>query len=139
LVDSFRIYLILFRFALSSLVAFCIDTSVFFIVYSLSGQLLLSLVCARGAAIPVNYYLNRNRVFHDRKPLSTTVPRYLLLVVFILLASYTTNTIFSVPLRKVLPESVAVTATKMVCETALFFVSFMVQRRLFAPRPAAAR
>ncbi|MFE4463972.1 glycosyltransferase family 2 protein [Oerskovia sp. NPDC056781] len=62
LTDSARIYAPLLAFALSSLLAFGIDTAALLVLDAVTGSLLLSVVGARGVSGAVNFVVNR-RVF----------------------------------------------------------------------------
>lgn len=81
LLDSFKIYFVLFRYILSSIVTAVFDYLVFLLVLPVTGgNILLSTYLSRGASVCINYALVRNMVFDSRTKLRRTLPLYLLLV-----------------------------------------------------------
>ena len=63
LLDSFKIYFVLFRYILSSIVTAVFDFIVFLIVFPLTGgNVLVSTYLSRGAAVCLNYALVKNMV-----------------------------------------------------------------------------
>ena len=81
LLDSFKIYFVLFRYILSSVVTALFDFLVFLLVFPLTGgNVLVSTYLSRGAAVCLNYALVKNMVFGSRQKILRTFPGYLLLV-----------------------------------------------------------
>lgn len=143
LVDSMRIYRVLFRhilhqlfrFLLSSISSALIDLLLFaLLVHLFSGKvkqsaLLLSGICiaARIISATWNYLVNRYWVFtvppEKRVPLKKSLPRYALLCIFILAASC--------GLTCLLAKLVSVSALpywKAGVDTVLFLLSFLIQK-----------
>lgn len=130
--DSMRIYFVFLRFTGSSLVTTAVDYVVFLAAYAAAGSILLGLIAARSVAVILNYLLVSRVVFRTRN-VRRTLPRYLLLVVGLMLMSY--------GLIHALHEAVGlpVVAAKIVAETALYFFNFAVQRSLVFGRRGPAR
>ncbi len=81
LLDSFKIYFVLFRYILSSIVTAVFDFIVFLIVFPLTGSnVLVSTYLSRGAAVCLNYALVKNMVFDSHQKMLRTFPVYILLV-----------------------------------------------------------
>jgi glycosyltransferase involved in cell wall biosynthesis len=117
--DSIRIYLPLLAFLLSSLSAFAVDTVVLLALHALTGSLLLSVVTARVVSAAVNFLANRHLVFRRGRP--TSAVRYLLLAVGLLIANY-------LSLKALHTLGVPLLMAKVVTDSALFFVSFRLQK-----------
>ena len=79
--NTSRIYFVLFRYAITSLITTMVDYLVFFIAYPMLQQILAATLLARVVALIVNYILLRNSVFHSQKKVSKTFSRYVLLVI----------------------------------------------------------
>ena len=120
--DSMRIYFVLLRFSLSSLLAAALDLGGFAAGYYLTGHLLGSLLTARLASSLLNFFLNMQFVFHSRVELAASLSRYYLLVGFIATLSYL--------LIRGLTEKLGapVMAAKILVDTLLWLVTFAVQR-----------
>src|SRR5258708_23771150 len=120
--DSMRIYFVLLRFSFSSLLTAAVDTCVFAAAYYLTGRLVRSLVAARLASSVVNFFLNKEFVFHSGAALAASLLRYYLLVGFMALISYL--------LIQGLSEKLGapVIITKIVVDTGLWLATFAVQR-----------
>jgi len=122
LLDSMRIYLLLFRFLLTSLFSTLLDYAVFAAIYWTTASIGWSQIAARGSSCLVNYAAVRAAVFHDRRPHRVTLPRYLLLAFASGLASYGLILFFAETLG--LPVLLA----KPLAESFLFFANFAIQR-----------
>ena len=125
--DSVRVYLVLLKFASSSLVSFAVDYSLFLVFLAVFGSLTASVsgvfwagIASRVLSSTVNYTLNRLAVFQSNAKLSTV--RYYILWLALMLASSGSVTglqaLFGggAPLFKIIVDSL------------LFFVSFTIQR-----------
>ena len=122
LLDSIRIYFVLFRFGLASLMTAVIDNCVFLLFYRAHGSIAGSQALARLAAILFNYYVVRNSVFRSTEANSRVFPRYIALVAVSGLASYALLTALNRTLG--MPPFYA----KLTAESLLFLVNFVVQR-----------
>ena len=78
--DSAKIYFVLFRYVLASIVTAAVDYLVFFLVSPFVGSDLGLTFISRGASVMVNYTLVRNMVFSSRERIMATFPKYVALV-----------------------------------------------------------
>jgi glycosyltransferase involved in cell wall biosynthesis len=121
LIDSMKIYFLLLRFSFSSLFASFIDFIVFAVTFSITGNILTSIIFARLVAGNVNFFVNKKIVFHSKEAIATTIVKYyILLVVLGSLAYLSINTLAG--------YGANVLAAKILTETVLFFTSFSIQR-----------
>ena len=120
--DSMRISLVLFRFSLVALATTFIDNAVFLLAYGAFGSVGPAQVLGRLAAAPFNYLSARKAVFLSGEPHRNTLPRYVALLVANGAVSYGLITALAAG-----PFPGALQA-KIVAETVLFFVNFLVQR-----------
>lgn len=129
--DSMRIYFVLARFYLSSIVAAGIDFAGFTAAYAITHQVLTSVIVGRLSSL-VNFALNRKFVFQSEGGLRNALWRYYLLVVAIGALSY--GSIFA--LHRYLHWNVF--AAKLTVDVLLSLISFSVQRTfVFRPRREA--
>lgn len=132
LFDSMKVYFVLLRFSFASMLTALIDNLVFLVVYRMAHSILIGQVCARSCAVLFNYTLVRRVVFLSRGRIESTLPKYLLLVALNGLLSYTVIQFLLAHTR------LSVIAAKILAETLLFAVSFVIQRDfIFAKRNAA--
>lgn len=123
LLDSMKIYFLLLRFSLSSLVASMLDIVLFSISYKLTSNILLSIFLGRYTIGPlVNFFVNRNYVFHHKERLNKSIFKYYLFATIMGICAFL--------LIKVVTEQliVGVIAAKILVETFLFIISFTMQR-----------
>ena len=123
-IDSIRIYFVLFRFILSSLTTALIDFTVFIICFSLGLNILLSIISARLIAGNYNFIINKKIVFRSESNLVLSLVKYWALVVLLGSISYLgiQSLVTYINLNAIL--------SKAIVETLLFIVSFAVQREL---------
>ena len=126
--DSVRVLLPVLLFAGSSLISFAVDTVVFAVLHDLTGWISASIVGGRLLSAGVNFILNGAVVFRSRGRLGRRLAGYLLLAALLLGASIAGTTALA---ALGLPALVA----KILTETALFAISYQVQRRLIFARP----
>lgn len=122
LLDSMRIYFVLVRFASVSMLSALIDNVVFALVYWMTPQLVLSQALARMASVAFNYFGVKKAVFLSHGRHGQVFARYLTLVV----ASAAMSILLIRGMTAVLP--VGVVPAKLLAETLLFFVNFVVER-----------
>lgn len=133
LIDSFRIYFIIFRqffkFASSSLVSAAVDLSLFVLFIELLFQgspdprsIITSAVLARIGSTLVNFAVNRKLVFGNKEQKRKTMTRYYALVITILSAS----ALGSAYLAQVLEGRVV--WAKVIVDSTLFAFSYLTQR-----------
>ena len=133
--DSIRIYGALIKFCLSSVGCFLLDNVVFtvalyacsrFTEWRRATGVLVALVLARAISSTVNYICNRKLVFRSTVSKRKSFAKYWLLVMGVMAAGY----LFTAVLSRVFDaHGLMITLLKIVVETALFFVSYNLQRR----------
>jgi len=122
IMDSMKIYFVLFRFTLASLSSALIDYAVFILIYGLTSNLLAGQASARLISMFYNYSVVKKMVFFSGEQVSRTFPKYLALVIFSGTISYllikVLSTYFPVP----------VIAAKAIVESLVFLANFAIQR-----------
>lgn len=134
LLDSVKIYFVLFRYILSSAATALFDYLVFLLVLPLTGgSILLSTYLSRAAALCVNYTLVRNLVFDSRTALRRTFPLYLLLVCI--------SGFFSAMIVMGLKSALGLDERlgKLLAETVLYLINFLIQRDFIFRSPESLR
>ncbi len=123
LIDSMKIYFLLLRYSLSSLLASLLDFVVFMISYAVTSNVLVSIFVGRFTiGLFVNFVVNKNFVFHHRG--NTVAP----LVKYYLFATIM-GIVASVLIQRVADKFlISVILSKVLVESFLFFVSFVIQR-----------
>jgi putative flippase GtrA len=122
LFDSLRIYFVLFRFTCVSLLTALLDNTVFLLTFYLTGTVLFAHASGRLAAVFFNYPAARKAVFLSGEKHSRLLPRYLSLVLISAMMSYALmQLLFSYGAQSVM-------LTKVISETLLFFLNFIVLR-----------
>jgi putative flippase GtrA len=122
LIDSLKIYFVLFRFMLTSLVTAGIDYSLFGYCFTHTHNLIESQATARFLSMIFNYILVRKLVFFSEQKHLETFPKYVLLV-----------TVFGV-LSYLLIQALAdflhlnVISAKIISELLMFYANFALQR-----------
>jgi glycosyltransferase involved in cell wall biosynthesis/SAM-dependent methyltransferase len=124
LLDSMRIYFVLLRFSMVSLLTAILDNLVFYVAYQWTASVLEAQVVGRAAAVLFNYNAARRAVFLSDERHRRLLPKYLLLVLTSGAVSYSLIGL----LRSALP--VGVIWAKLMAETALFLANFVIQRDL---------
>ncbi len=130
LLDSMRIYFVLFRFTLTSLITALIDNAVFILLYTASSHILTSQIIGRAAAILFNYTAARRAVFLARDGHRHTLPRFLALVGVNTVISYGIITWLHTVI------GVRVIVAKLCVEGVLFLANFAIQRDFVFTRKA---
>ena len=134
--DSMRIYLLLFRFSTVSFLTAVLDNAVFALAHFSGGNIAQSQIAARLVAMVFNYFGARSVVFHSRQGHSAVLPKYVLLVFC--------NGVLSFVLIQFLHFRIGmrVMAAKVLAEGVLFIANFAIQRdfvftkhELDSPRP----
>ncbi|GAB4483106.1 MAG: bifunctional glycosyltransferase family 2/GtrA family protein [Thermodesulfovibrionales bacterium] len=123
IVDSMRIYFLLIRFFFSSIVAAAVDFVVFTVSYQFFFKgILACMIMGRVVASIVNFTVNKRFVFHHREKLLSTVVKYYVLTVMIMILAY------SMIVTMVNYLGMNVLFSKVLAETVLFMASFTIQR-----------
>jgi dolichol-phosphate mannosyltransferase len=133
--DSIQIMGTLFsnflRFLSSSIISAAVDIGIawFFLdflrpfVHSEYLRILAATVIARVISIGVNYLLNRNFVFQEKKAAGKSLSRYLILCVMIII--FSTTGVYGLHISFGVNEKIG----KIICDTLLFILSYQVQQR----------
>jgi glycosyltransferase involved in cell wall biosynthesis len=119
--DSMRIYFVLMRFFLSSLISAGIDFLVFTAVFWLTHSLAASVVAGRVSSL-ANFFLNRKFVFSNQSNLFAALTKYYVLVAVMGVASYSGINFLSEVV------GLHVLVAKLLVETLLWVVGFAIQR-----------
>lgn len=127
--DSMRIYFVLARFLLSSIVAAALDFVLFAATFAVSGNVAAAVAVARVSSL-VNFTLNRRFVFRSHKPLWRALVEYYVLVLAVALMSYGAITMLAHR------WGWNVLAAKLCVDAVLSLVSFTVQRTFIFSRRA---
>ena len=121
LVDSFKIYFVLFRYGLSSIITAVVDFIVFMIALSFGANVLIANIFARTASIGVQFTLLDKYVFHTKTKILN----------FILFAAY----VYIMGIISALTQisavehlGISVVTAKILIEGVLFFVNFAFLR-----------
>lgn len=128
--DSMRIYFVLARFLLSSVLAAGIDFAGFALAFALTRNVLVSVLVGRLSSL-VNFALNRRFVFHNRGSVARALWRYYALALLVGLLSYGLIWTLNTPLHW------DVFAAKLCVDGVLSLLSFSVQRTLIFRRSEA--
>lgn len=122
-IDSVRIYGLILKYILSSIMAGVVDYGVFALVHTrFPNPLIISVVSARILSSLVNFLINRNIVFRQKGTMAHAAGRYYTLVLFVMLASYGLIWTLSVLL------GLNVYLSKVITDIFLSIFSFVIQR-----------
>ncbi len=126
--DAVRIYSNIFKFAGASFISFLADYLLFIIflpiMSGLTYGIFIANVAARILSAMLNYTLNSRAVFKDDQPAVKTLPKYIALAIFILVANSVILGFFT-DILGIVPQ-----AAKIMTEILLFIISFSVQSLL---------
>jgi glycosyltransferase involved in cell wall biosynthesis len=128
MLDSMRIYFLLFRFGILAILTALLDNSVFILVFSVTGRIAASQIFARAAATVLNYAGARQPVFHSRQRHAEVLPKYLALVICSGALSYAAIQFLHFRL------GMSVVPAKLLSESVLFLANFIIQRDLIFTR-----
>ena len=129
--DSFKIYIVLFRYAIVSILASLVDYMVFLPVLlvseytglmSDSSREIIAVAAGRFAGALLQYCMIRKIVFRTAKSILSTLPQYILLVAVSGVASYIIMNYLEEP------TGLSDALTKIIAEAALFLANFMILR-----------
>ena len=126
--DSFRIYLLIFKFLSASVVSFLIDLTVFTLVmavlssFTLEVRIPASTVAARLVSSFINFTMNRKYVFQAANPVASSLKKYYLLAIVQVMVSM--GGVYA--LTRLL--GIHSTVIKAAVDFILFFASFQIQR-----------
>jgi|WetSurSiteA1Bulk_404760.scaffolds.fasta_scaffold03947_3 glycosyltransferase involved in cell wall biosynthesis len=128
LVDSTKIYFVLFRYVIASLLTAIVDYMVFVLIVFATNNILLSTLLARGVALTVNYSLLRLVVFQSKENTAKTFPKYILLV----LASGLISAFLTERMNYI--AGINVILAKAISELILYALVFWVQKTIIFSR-----
>lgn len=120
--DSMRIYFVLLRFGMISMLTAVLDNILFYTFFHPTGNVAASLIGARLIALGFNYAAVRKAVFLSREQHKVALPRYLLLAVANVCLSYSLISFLSNRL------GFPVVTAKIGVESVLFIANFAIQR-----------
>jgi glycosyltransferase involved in cell wall biosynthesis len=122
MLDSMRIYFLLFRFGALSLLTAVLDNLIFVLAFRFSGSIAQSQIASRLCAMAFNYLGARRVVFHSQQRHAVVLPKYVLLVLG--------NGLLSYALIRWLHDGLGwqVVPAKLVAEGLLFAANFVLQR-----------
>ena len=121
--DSARIYFVFLRFLGLSIATAAVDYTVFAIAFMAGHSILAAMATARLIAGTFNFTYNRIAVFKSRGPIASEAAKYGLLVVALMLVSYSL-------VRSLVYLGVNVYVGKVIAEGGLFIASFALQNLL---------
>jgi glycosyltransferase involved in cell wall biosynthesis len=124
LVDSTKIYFVLFRYVIASLLTAIVDYIVFVLIVFATNNILLSTLLARGVALTVNYSLLRLVVFQSKENIAKTFPKYILLV----LASGLVSAFLTERMNHL--AGINIILAKPISELMLYVLVFWVQKTI---------
>ena len=134
IVDSWRIYKLIFKYMLSSAAGCVVDLGIFWLLSVLFGTaaswlIYLYTAIARLLSSLTNFTLNRRVVFGSSGPVGRTLVRYYTLAIPQLLVSAFLVDRLAAGLFQTAPNGEFwTTVVKAVVDTLLFFISFRIQR-----------
>jgi putative flippase GtrA len=130
--DSMRIYFVFIRFLALSLSTAAIDNGVFIAGMYFWPHMLLAQAAGRLVAGTFQFSVGKKGVFHSRAHLGSALWKYWTLVVFSGALSYL---LIQSLLRY---TALSVVPAKLMAETVLFFLSFIIQRDVVFAQPEVA-
>lgn len=138
--DSWRIYKLIlahfFRYGLSSIVSFVVDVGLVALLTALCGDFLSGLALTAAATIParvisslINFFMNKQLVFHSKVSTGNAMLRYYTLAIPVLIAQTLLTDgvyrLFSIGADRMLLRSLI----HVVVMVVLFTVTFVIQQR----------
>ncbi len=122
LLDSMKIYFVLFRFTIASLLTTVIDYTVFLLTLAFTSSLLSSQIAARLTAMIFNYSAVRKLVFYSEQKHSQTFPKYAGLV-------FTSGSLSYLMIHALSEYTfMSVITAKVISESTIFLANFAIQR-----------
>jgi glycosyltransferase involved in cell wall biosynthesis/SAM-dependent methyltransferase len=130
--DSMRIYFLLFRFSVLSVLTAVLDNVVFALTLPHTGNIAQSQIAARFVAMLFNYLGARRVVFHSRQRHAVVLPKYVFLVLV--------NGVFSYALIRLFINLLGLSPipAKLTAEGLLFIANFAIQRDFVFTRRKSA-
>lgn len=129
LIDSLRIYFVLLRFTMSSLLAYASDLMMFSAVYYFTEAMLGSIIAGRLTGLFLGTVVSRSFVFKSRKAFSEIFIKMFTLWLFLFGVSY------GLMLLMVDQFGMNVYLSRILIDSALFIVNFLIQRSFIFQNP----
>ncbi len=124
LFDSAKIYFVMFRYVIASVITALVDYIVFAsVVTCLTMTTMEATYISRFVALFVNYLLVRNLVFSSRESVAKTFPKYLLLVVI-------SGFISGATVNYLETFGISILLGKLIAEALLYLANFVIQKDL---------
>lgn len=121
LIDSIKIYWVMFRYLASSLSSYVIDFLLFILFYHLSSDLFLSILLPRIISGSYNFLVNHRVVFKSNKKLHNTLQSYLLLSIFTVVTSFYL-------IKLLMFCGLHIYISKIIADSVIYFFNFYMQR-----------
>ncbi len=133
IVDSFKIYRVIFKFMFSSVAASIIDIIIFAILVRITGSVLdiklsvfVSTFGARAVSSIFNCIFNKKAVFKSDAPIVKVLVKYYILSVIQTAISYLS--VMGITTLLALAAEPLIVLSKVVVDVLLFFISFKIQK-----------
>jgi glycosyltransferase involved in cell wall biosynthesis len=133
IVDSIKIYYVLFRYAITSLITAMIDLIVFIVTIKMIGSIGLSQILGRLIGLIFNYAAVSRLVFYSEQKHTTTFPKYLSLVCGSGIISYFLINEISANF------GIKIITAKIVAESVIFLANFAIQRDFIFTKPVTVK
>jgi glycosyltransferase involved in cell wall biosynthesis len=121
LIDSFKIYFVLLRYSLSSIITAIVDFIVFMLSLSFGSGVFMANILARTVSIGVQFKLLDNYVFHTK----STLLNFILFALYVYIMGIVSIVL---QINAVSHLGLSVITAKVLIEGFLFFVNFAVLR-----------
>jgi putative flippase GtrA len=122
LADSMRVFFVLLRFSIVSLLTALVDNVVFVSIFHFTGGILVAQICGRLAAVILNYTAARKAVFLSHEEHRRVLPKYLLVVICSGIVSYGLINFLHAAL------GINPVYAKIIAESGLFLANFAILR-----------
>lgn len=130
IVDSFKIYKLIFAFAFSSLFSMAVEVVIFYLamkfIFSGKNDIIFATCLSRVISSVVNFSLNRKQVFGGKGSIWGSLIKYAVLAVALMFSSAYLTRLLTWLMH--IEIASLTTLIKMAVDTVLFLVSFRVQR-----------
>jgi glycosyltransferase involved in cell wall biosynthesis len=123
LVDSAKIYFVLFRYAIVAILSFVLDFVLFMMMHTIFHNVLISLLFARVMSASFNFYQNKYRVYRvkSRQKLRKEIIDYVTLAIGVFCGSYGLISLLHF-------SGLSILVSKVIADAILFTLSFIIQK-----------
>ena len=123
IIDSMKIYFLMLRFIFSSISSFLVDYLLFLGLFCSLHNFLISFLISRLVSLSFNYYINKNIVFKKVKSSTTSILKYLgLVIINFLIVFYFINYLQNL-------YNINIPVVKIILEIILFMINFYIQKK----------